>query len=226
MDKEPDKMLLPLEGYHECPLVSLEEAIVPLKLLVPDIERKAWIAKQNSTSPTDRLKPDESAAIRLYTMEWAKQEESLYYILNSTLRKEKRDLLKPWFLYLKLIITGLAKLPSTEGRTFYRGIKLDMSDMYRSGKQIVWWGFSSCTSRIDVLEGETILGKTGIRSIFAIECKNAKSIRDHSMYPDEDEILLLPATQFKVVGQYRPSADVFMIQLKEIEQLYPLRDPI
>ncbi|CAF3193931.1 unnamed protein product, partial [Rotaria sp. Silwood2] len=184
------------------------EAIVPLKQLVPDIKRKAWLAKLNSETPADKLTPDESASIMLYSMEWTEQKESLYYIPNSTLRKEERDLLKPWFLYLKLILTGLAKLPSIEGKKF------------------VWWGFSSCTSRIDVLEQETIFGKIGMRTIFTIESKNVKNIRRHSMYPDEDEILLLPATQVEVICQYHPSEDVHMIQLKETEPLYPLQDPV
>ncbi|CAF3273765.1 unnamed protein product [Rotaria sp. Silwood2] len=226
ISQEPDKMLLPIEGYHEKPLVSLEDAINPLIPLVPDIKRKAWIAKFNSKAPADNLTPDESASIMLYSIEWMKEEESLYSILNSTLRKEKRDLLKPWFLYLKLILTALAKLPSIEDRTVYRGVKVNLSDIYQPGKKFAWWGFSSCASRIDVLEQETILGKTGMRTIFTIECKDAKNIRHHSMYADEDEILLLPATQFEVICQYHPSEDLHMIQLKETETSYPLRDPV
>ncbi|CAF2100280.1 unnamed protein product [Rotaria magnacalcarata] len=226
ISQEPDKMLLPIEGYHEKSLVSLEEAIDPLVPLVPDIKRKAWIAKLNSKDPADNLTPDESASIMLYSIEWMKQEESLCYILNSTLRKANRDLLKPWFIYLKLILTGIAKLPSIEDRTVYRGVKANLSDIYCLGKKFVWWDFSSCTSRIDALEQETILGKTGMRTIFTIECKNAKNIRHHSMYPDKDEILLLPASQFEVIRQNHPSEDVHMIQLKETEPLYPLRDPI
>jgi hypothetical protein len=159
-------------------------------------------------------------------MEWPENEQSLYRILNSTLRAEKRSLLKPWFLYLKLVLTALNKLPSFEGRTFYRGVKQDLSNIYRPGKIIVWWGFSSCTSTIDVLEKEEFLGKIGKRTLFTIECKSAKDIRRHSMYPNENEVLLMPATQFEVIGQYQPSSDVRMIQLKETEPMYPLRDPV
>jgi hypothetical protein len=226
MVQEPDTMLLPIEGYEKKPLVSLEEAIVPLIKLVPDLERKAWIAKLRATNPADGLTQDQSASIMLYSMEWPENEESLYHTLNSTLRAEKRSLLKPWFLYLKLILTGLAKLPSLEGRTFYRGVKKNLTDIYREGKTVVWWGFSSCTSRIDVLESEEFLGKTGLRTLFAIECKSAKDIRRHSMFSNENEVLLMPATQFEVIGQYQPCADVHMIQLKETEPLYPLRDPV
>ncbi len=226
VNKEPDAMLLPIEGYEKKPLVSLEDAVVPLIQLVTDIKRKAWIAKTRATNPADGLTSDESAAIILYSMEWPEEEQSLYHVLNSTLRAEKRSLLKPWFLYLKLVLTGLNKLPSLEGRTFYRGVKLDLSDNYPPGKIIVWWGFSSCTSTIDLLEREEFLGKTGTCTLFTIECKNAKDIRHHSMFADENEVLLMPATQLEVVAQYHPSSDVHFVQLKETEPLYPLRDPV
>ncbi len=226
VNEEPDAMLLPIEGYKRKPLVSLEEAVLPLIELVTDIKRKAWIAKARATNPADGLTSDESAAIILYSMEWPEGDQSLYRVLNSTLRAEKRSLLKPWFLYLKLVLTGLNKLPSLEDRTFYRGVKLDLSDNYPPGKIIVWWGFSSCTSTIDLLEREEFLGKTGTCTLFTIECKNAKDIRHHSMFADENEVLLMPATQLEVVAQYHPSSDVHFVQLKETEPLYPLRDPV
>jgi hypothetical protein len=137
MIREPDAVLLPIEYYERKPLVSLEEAIKPLVSLVVDVKQNAWIAKLRANSPVDGLTPDESASIILYSMEWAETEESLYYILHSTLRAEKRSLLKPWFLYLKLILTALTKLSSTEGRAFYRGVKLNLSTIYPPGKTFV-----------------------------------------------------------------------------------------
>ena len=80
--------------------------------------------------------------------------------------------------------------------------------------------------KIDELKQDTILGKTGMRTVFVIEWKNAKNIRHHSMYSDEDEVLLMPGTQFKVVGQYQPSENIHMIQVKETKPLFPLRDSI
>ena len=64
----------------------------------------------------------------------------------------------------------------------------------------MWLDFLSCTTRIDLLENEDFLNRTGIRTSFTIECKNAKDIRLHSMYSDENESLLLPATQFEVLS--------------------------
>ncbi|CAF4438670.1 unnamed protein product, partial [Rotaria magnacalcarata] len=68
-DGEPRRMLLPIQGFEEMPLVSLEETISPLVLPIPDVEQMVWIAKQNCINPKDDLTIDESACIMLYTME-------------------------------------------------------------------------------------------------------------------------------------------------------------
>ena len=88
----------------------------------------------------------------------------------------------------------------------------------------MWWAFSSCTSTIQVLKKPQFLGRTGLRTVFAIECKKYSTSFDVSQY--ENEILLMPATQLEVIGQYHPSPDVYMIQMKETESLFPLRDSI
>ncbi|CAF4455739.1 unnamed protein product, partial [Adineta steineri] len=129
MVEEPQKMLLPIEGYEKMPLVSLMEAIEPLITIVPGIDHKAWVARQNSDNPEDGLAPDQSASIVLYSMEGKSRGTNVYFVLNSILRSNKpdrTDKLKPWFLYLKLFITALTRLPSRE-RTVYRGVKMDLS---------------------------------------------------------------------------------------------------
>ncbi|CAF5162561.1 unnamed protein product, partial [Rotaria sp. Silwood1] len=147
-DDEPLIMMTPIKGYGTMPLVSLEEAVKPLIPFVSEIEQMVDVVKQRCKKPpADQLSVDESAAIMLYTLEWKPKEESVYYILNKTLRNENRQSLKPWFLYLKLFVAALSRLPSTQ-RTIYRGIKIDMryNDKYRKGASLIWWGFSSCTS--------------------------------------------------------------------------------
>ena len=223
----PDTMLLPIDGYERQPLVSLDEAIAPLVPIIANIAGKIQIAKKRAASPADGLTSDESAAIILYTMEWPRHEESLYFILNSILRSEDRDSLKPWFLYLKLILTGLNKLPSIPGRTYFRGVKRNLSDVYLPGdNNVVWWAFSSCTSNITALQKEQFLGKKGVRTLFAIECQNGKDICRHSMYPKESEILLMPATHLEVIGQYQSSADEYMIQMREIVPIDSLQHTV
>jgi hypothetical protein len=168
-----------------------------------------------------KLSIDEAASIALYSMEWEPQDECLYYVLNQTLRNENRQKLRPWFLFLKLILTALTHLPSM-ARTVYRGIKQEMRKEYPEGKTFVWWGFSSCTSKLNVLQNEQFLGKTGPRTFFTIECDSGKDIRKYSSIQNEHEILLLAARQFRVEGCLCQGKDFYMIQLKEIQPPFPL----
>ncbi len=222
---ERHDILLPIEGHEKMPLVTLEEAVVPLIPILPDIRRKVHTAKLKCKNPADGLTSDQSAAIMLYTMEWEPQDGCLYFALNARLRAADRKSLKPWFLYLKLVLTGLSHLPSIK-RTVYRGVKHDLSLKFPEGEQFFWWGFSSCTTRINVLKPDQFLGKSGTRTIFHIECVNGKDIRRHSYFETEDEILLLPATYLEVVSNYEMAPGLHAIQLKEIQPEFPYLEPV
>ncbi|CAF1362862.1 unnamed protein product [Adineta steineri] len=223
MVEEPQKMLLPIEGYEKMPLVSLMEAIEPLITIVPGIDHKAWVARQNSDNPKDGLTPDQSASIVLYSMEGKSRETNVYFVLNSILRSNKpdrTDKLKSWFLYLKLFITALTRLPSRE-RTVYRGVKMDLSARFTEGKTFVWWGFSSCTTSMKTLKSEDFLGQKGTRTLFTIECFSGKDIRNHSHYLTEEEILLIAGRQFEVIACLPQPPDLHIIQVKEVEPTFP-----
>lgn len=222
---EPLRMLPPIQGFENMPVVPLEEAVFPLISLVPQIKRMVYIVKERCEDPQDGLTVDQSAAIMLYTMEWVPKQKSFYFILNNTLRAENRQRLKPWFRYLKLVLTSLSKLPSAR-RCIYRGVRADLHNMYPKGKVFVWWGFSSCTSTIEVLQSEDFLGKKGNRTMFTIECDTGKDIRNHSVFQTENEILLPAARQFKVVSCFDSGNNLHIIQLKEIQPIFTLLEPL
>jgi hypothetical protein len=92
---QPRRMLPPIQGYENMPLVSLEEAVEPLTSLVPEVERMAWTVKQYHFEGEHGLTDNESASILLYTMEWEPREKSFYITLNNTLQAANRNLLKP-----------------------------------------------------------------------------------------------------------------------------------
>ena len=221
----PERMLAPLDGYEDLPVVSLEEAVQPLVNLVPKVERNVYVVKKNCQQPKDGLTSDESAAIMLYTLESNSHEHSLYVILNATLRSEQRDRLKPWFLYLRLILTALTRLPSKR-RTVFRGVRGDLQQQYSKDNICIWWGFSSCTSSIEVLKCQSFFGQTGTRTLFHIECLNGKDIKNHSFVQHEDEILLLPARELKVKGILDSGNGLHIIQMEETEPKYPLLEPV
>jgi hypothetical protein len=134
---EPRRMLAPIQGYEKMPLVSLEKAVESLVSVVPQVNRMVWTVKQQCTAPAEGLTADQAASIMLYSFEWSPREESFYYILNSFLRAADRNQLKPWFLYLKLLIYSLSKLPSTP-RIVYRGAKEDLHTLYPEGSTFIW----------------------------------------------------------------------------------------
>jgi hypothetical protein len=218
--KEPGKLLQPIEGYRDLPLVKLEKAIEPIVEFCPDVCRRAYIAIDNCDQPKDGLTQDESAAIYLYTTEWEPRDQCLYVVLNSILRSKSRTIkIRPWLLYMKLLLTALFKL-RPQRMTVWRGISLDLRNEYEKGKTYTWWGFSSCTKSISVLESQYFLGQEGKRTMFSIDIFNGKNIRAHSAIEEEDEILLLPGSQFIVEDHFQPSKkdpDLIIIHLKQIE---------
>jgi hypothetical protein len=222
--QEPLEVLLPIDGYEEMPLVSLEVAVEKLVHLLPRVQTYAHVAKERCKKPNDNLTQDESASIMLYTMEWKPRDKCLYFALNATLRSKDRENLTPWFLYLRLLFNALFRLPSIS-RTVFRGVKLDLRKKYVKENTIVWWGFSSCTVAMSALQSEVFLGETDVRTMFTIECLNGKDIRKHSYYSSEGEILLLPATQFKVIDSLKQGS-LTIIHLQEIVPCFPLLQPV
>ncbi|CAF1010560.1 unnamed protein product [Adineta steineri] len=224
---QPRRMLPPILGYEKEPLVSLEEAIDPLIPLVPEVERMAWTVKQNHFDGEHGLTNDEAASIMIYTLEWEPRHHSFYIFLNNTLQAANRQLLKPWFLYLRLITTSLTKLPSDSNRLMvYRGVKLDLSAQYLKGSIVTWWGFSSCTASVGILSNERFIGQSGARTLFNIDSSSAKSIKRYSFFPADEEVLLPPARQFQVIDSLNSGNGLHIIQLKEIEPKFSLINPV
>ena len=224
VESNASRILLPIQGYADKPLVSLEEAVEPLSSIIHDIKRMAACAKWNCKDlPPDQLSRDQSAAIMLYSMEWEPQNQCLYFVLNASLRDENRQKLKPWFFYLKLFLTGLAKLPPIQ-RTVFRGVRGDLRECYQKGQTITWWGFSSCTLSMDLLGSDQYFGSAGQRTFFAIECTSGRDIKNHSAFQHENEILLPAGRQFEVVSCLRQGQDLCMIHLKETRAPFPLVD--
>ncbi len=212
-DEPVDHLLIPIKGYQEKELVPLIEAIKPISGFFNGIEDNVFVALHNCQNPADGLDQQESAAIQLYTMQFD-GEESLYVLLNQSLRAEDRDKLKPWFPFLKLFLTALYKLPSQNERVWRCIHDVDLSSKYKTGTRFAWWGVSSCTTDIEALN--QFLNKHGKRTLFSIDCINGKSVANHSYYKKEKEIILMPGSYFEVMGQLNVSPEVHIIHLKEI----------
>jgi hypothetical protein len=216
----------PIVGYAQEPLLPLSKACAPLIDIVKNISFYVQIALDNTPElPPDGLTIDESAAIRLYTMEWEESRQSLYSMLNRTLKYSDRKQLKPYFKYMKLFITALVKLPCVPPLTIWRGVTKDISTEFPPGTSVTWWSFISCTTELTVLENNLYLGKSGNRTLFSIEAINCRTIRAHSKFTTEDEVLLLPGTQMIVQSQFMPASDLHIIHLKQIKPNEMLLEP-
>ncbi|CAF3730844.1 unnamed protein product [Rotaria socialis] len=224
IEKPMTRRLTPLGGYAHLPLVTLEEAVGHLDLVVPKIQHMAYIAKEYAANLNDELSIDQSAAIVLYTLEWLPHETSFFFILNKTLRLENRNALTPWLHYLKLLFTALWHLPTKKG-TVYRGTR-DLQTIFRKGQRITWWCFTSCTTVADTLQSDQLCGTSGNRTIFNIDCYSAKDIKHHSYFKSENEVLLLPGTEFIVVAVLDLGHGLTNVQMKEIEPKFPNRELI
>ncbi|CAF1012496.1 unnamed protein product [Adineta steineri] len=78
-DTENQKVLDPIIGYSQEPLLPLYDACAPLINIIPDVLNFVSIALERTPDqPPDNLTRDESASIRLYTMEW--KIENLYLL--------------------------------------------------------------------------------------------------------------------------------------------------
>lgn len=224
VNEERLNTLTPLRGYVKKPCPSLEDAVKPLHGLVDDVDARVWTATHRNLSTVEILTPDELAAIILYTIEWDIGHLSFYSILNNTLRLENRDALKRWFPYLTLLLSGLFKLPSVQC-TVWRGVREDLSPNYKLGEFYTWWAFSSCTASISMLMEERYLGQADSCTLFAIECFNGKNIKRCSYFAQEDEVLLLPCTYFKVIDKLSRRDGLHIIHLREESPPHILLEP-
>jgi hypothetical protein len=218
-----NKHIDPLAGYTEEPLLPLVEACAPLAKIINNLSEYVQLAlNHTSDQPSDGLTIDESASIHLYTMEWNEINQSLYCMLNRALRKADRLALRPYFKYLKLFLTALVKLPCVPPQTVWRGVTANLSKNFPQGALLKWWEFSSCTTSLTVLENNMYLGNVGERTLFSIEAINGRTIRAHSHFITEDEILLLPGIHMEVQSLLNPAVGLHIIHLKQIKPMETL----
>jgi hypothetical protein len=214
---ELEMSLGPVVGYADEPLLPLVKACAPLTNTLHNLSYYVQLALNETPEvPPDGLTIDESAAIRLYTIEWEAPHRSLYSMLNHILKTADRKDLQPYFKYLKLFLTALVKLPCVPPLTVWRGVTKNLSVEFPPGTLVTWWPFSSCTTELTVLENNMYLGDAGERTLFSVEAINGRTIRAHSHFVTEDEILLLPGTHMVVQSQFSPASDLHIIHLKQI----------
>ena len=206
VSKCQDENYCPIYAYRNLTVTTLDEAIKNVVLYVPGVEAYVDTARKKCYKINTQLTLDESAAIYLYTMP-----TPFHSKLNDTLRAEDRHQLEPWLAFLKLFITALGKLPSL-AITVWRGVSSNISSDFIDNPVQTWWTVNSCSRNPKVVE--FYLG--GLGTVFGIETMYGKDIAKYSAYPDEEEIVLMPGTRVRLMGQPLEVMDKpYIISLKE-----------
>ncbi|CAF1118841.1 unnamed protein product [Adineta steineri] len=164
-------------------------------------------AKNKCNQHSDLLTKDESAAIYLYSMA-----SSFFSSLNTALRAENRHALKPWFAYLKLLMTALKTLPSIKA-VVWRGVYGDVSSVFANNNIDIWWGVNSTSMDLKIVE--PFLDERG--TLFTIEAMHGKDISQFSANPEEKEIILMPGTYVRLKTEVLNFIDrLFVVHLDEV----------
>lgn len=208
--------LPPIVGYTEQQSLSLSRACMPLAHVIDDIVSYMSVAMMMTPDhPPNDLTRDESASIRLYTMEWSDGKTSLYTVLNRTLMEENRDKLRPWFKYLTLFLTALVKIPCAPSQVVWCGVAQNISDIFPCGTELVCWSFSSTTRTFNTLSSQLDSNDPANKTLLSIEVFNARNISAHSNNQTEDELLLLPGTYMEVRSQVHATSNLHIIHLRQ-----------
>jgi hypothetical protein len=221
--KEKGQFFSPIDLSRQ-PLVTLEEACADLLPLVHNLAHYIgvsymWVDSLRGNLPHG-VSEEVAAAYNLYTREWERRSDSFYFILNEKLRSEDRHEIKPFLPYLRLMYEGQIHLPRSKIHSFWRGMQDSVNpNLYEKPNKLVWWGFSSCTTDMKPLEN--FLGVAqgpsykGPKCLFNIHSSNAICLRDFSVYPTENEVLLFPGVYLEAKNQLT-IGHITIIELQEI----------
>jgi len=189
-----NKKLPPIGAFWQHSLLSLDQALQPVMHHFDQLDRSISEAKKRCCYPSKhQLTREESAAVFLYTMEGG--DNSFYRVLNKVLHSENREEIRPWFGFLKLFDTALAKLPTVQ-KCVWRGVNSNISQQFKKGEIVTWWSVSSCSMSLAVVQA--FLGSDENATLLMIEVKKAKDISGYTSFPKEKEVLLAPGTQLYV----------------------------
>ena len=145
----------PIPGLSTTPLQSFRNSVQDLVITdKDDILQYAehYFPEKKVYDGSPPMNAEEGRAIYLYTCDSAPPK--FYQVFNDHLRDKDRSKLRQYLPILKLLLSAMSKLQSRPGRVLWRGVKKDLYDMYKDkvGKTVVFWGFTSSTTDMQVLD--------------------------------------------------------------------------
>lgn len=194
----------PISGCMKTPLLLLEEAVVSVVEVVPDVQTYAATAKRRCRQNTP-LTINESAAIYLYTAT-----KSFFWKLNEALRHQNPSALNRWYPYLKLFLTALHKLPPCSA-TVWRGVNEQIGEEFVEDAMHTWPSVTSCSSHVDTAG----FFADHWANFICIHAIRGKDMSTYSANQNEEEILLLPETRLRVQSTLPDAAGRSVVHLEE-----------
>jgi hypothetical protein len=197
-----------ITGVLATPLMTFADAAAPLVKQMRGLDFYVQRSYEFGQKNANGLSAHEAAALFLYTTE-----SPFYRELNAALRHPDRGRVTPYFGYLRLFFSALSRMRG-HTETLWRGVALDLRPQYPSGGTVTWWGVSSCTSELSVAQG--FLGSRGRRMLFEVTPVQAVGIRGYSAFTGEEEFVLPPGTQLKVIGVKNERDGLCTVRLEQL----------
>ena len=196
-----------ISAYKKSNPRSLEEAC--LSVPVPSLRRAIRLAKRATESLETDLELDERAAIHLLTQQHQFSQE-----LDETLKKNDRRSLELWFGYFRVLFSAINKLPAFEG-TVWHFVPPKTKKRYFKGEERIWWSFVSSALSLETLKSSELFTNDTDPFVFKIDLFNGRSIREFSAYSNDEEIIIIPGTYFRIVD-IKPNDQFTIIELQQI----------
>eukprot|EP00930_Biecheleria_cincta_P031537 TRINITY_DN2188_c0_g1_i1.p1 TRINITY_DN2188_c0_g1~~TRINITY_DN2188_c0_g1_i1.p1 ORF type:complete len:761 (+),score=143.66 TRINITY_DN2188_c0_g1_i1:19-2301(+) len=229
MESGAGDIRVPLLGLDQTPVLTPEEAGAQCGSLVVDLMTmltvcKSVIQKRQRKGEILSHVPEAGACVlALYSAAWPNPCDSFYHVLNTSLRAIDRTGVKPFYAMLRLMREAMKVIKPYIGAV-WRGVKGNLTSKYPEGEQIIWWAFSSCTTKVDVLENEMFLGQEGDRTLFMIENAVGFDIRPFSFYQHESEVLLPAGSEMRVKSKVHAGSGLNIINLQMVPTTHCIID--
>ena len=222
----------PLKGFFPStlPVPSLDQALSQVAITLPHLHPVSGLTVKLARRHAKRaqrkyphLSLDECASIVIYTIEEEPREGSLYYVLNGVLRAQERVRVRPWREYIWLLLHALRKLPVVDLVVVFRGCQKGPADLgleLEAGFDFMWHGFSSTATKQNVMQ--TFVGREdGPRTFLTLQLIEpvGRDVRDFSLYPGEEEVLIPPNVCFEIDGFCDLGHGLISVHCKQTETL-------
>ena len=172
------------------------------------------------------LSPVHGVPIFVYSYELAAGDQ-LYSVMNRVMREGAAEGIAFWRPLIWRLDQALLRLPEYTGKLF-RGLPVRFdAGGYEVGGRLRWPAFSSSSAARSVAN-EFVAGDHG--TLFFLQSRSARAIRAFSHFPDEEEVLFRPNTEFRItatlynvseIGKFYSGENVDNIEMAEVPRPPP-----